>query len=240
MKKLLSIVLVTVLTLATILISSTGALAQSNATVKEPEFIVVKDTKKHKVITFKNKDKLEIFNENGKEYSIVETEGKKLKVFKEGDQIFIVDTSTNETVQTVNIETEAPALQSTSNSLSLNATDSIEVGTNAVVTDPGSGTKYKYSSTAYLSMDIVGFGVSVLAGLIAAAIGLGVASSVLVGIASSAVSLALPKLYWKRHVYTYTEYIYRYTRWFNQFYKYHDYTGYLGSEDSYTKSRVGI
>lgn len=211
--------------------ASEGAFANSNSLAKEPRLTVIKDTAEHKVIHFDNKDVLDVVYEDGKTYSYVKTEGENLKIFKENDKLFIIDTDTNETIDTITIEVE----EEPSNLLDKDT----EMGTMAIPgPTPGGGSFLKYSHTAKLSIDIVGLSAGVAAGLIAAAIGLSGATSVITGIATDAVTYLLPKLYWKRHIYRGISGMYMHTQYVNQFYKYHDYTGYLGVEYAHAKARI--
>lgn len=242
MKKILSIVLVTVLTLSSLFTASSGALANSDKPLKEDGFVQTKDTKEHEVYKFSNGEKLEKFNKESKEFYVADTGKEKVKIYKENETVFVVDLVSEEVIHTINLETEVSPSESINDSLVSNSfkeTSSVGPGTLAVVNDPGTGSKYKFVSTRHLSLAVFTTSVSILAGVIASFVATPVTGAI-VTIATGSISYGLPHIYWKRHVYQYTEGIYRYTRWINQSYKYHDYTGYLGVAYSYTKSRVGI
>lgn len=111
-----------------------------------------------------------------------------------------------------------------------------EMGTYQV-TNPGNSSKYRYVRTRNMSVEIIATSVSVVAGLIATFIGTKVTGA-LVTVATGYVGSKLKKLYWKEVLSEYRENIYKYSRWANIFYKYHDYTGHLGSQSKYLKTRM--
>lgn len=243
MKKIFSVLLIAVLTLSSLFTASSGVLAKPNDAFKEPDFLQTKDTKEHKVYQFSNGEKLEKFDKEGREYFVADTGEEKVEIYKEGESVFVVDLETKEVLHEATLETETISTENTDSSLVPEyyegTSSDFGIGTQAVATDPGGSSKYKFVHTRNLSLEVFTTSASVLAGVIASFVGTPITGAITT-IAGGAISLALPKIYWKRHMYQYTENIYRYTRWINQSYKYHDYTGYMGAAYAYTKTRVGI
>lgn len=195
----------------------------------EPELILLKNTKENKTFKLKDGETLEQINKNGESYFVANTGKDSFKIVNENGVVSVINLRNNKVVETYTAKVENEESR-------IIITDDSEMGTYAVI-DPGAGSKYKYVSTQKLSIDIISTSASVVAGVIASLIG-GPVTGVIVTVASAAVSLALPKLYWKKELFQYKENVFLYRMWTNHFYKYHDYTGYLGSETIFTKNRV--
>jgi hypothetical protein len=234
-KKFFSILIVTSLALAMTLTSvGPEVSAKESTSASNISVLTLKDTNEHKVFKLSNGDTIEQFDKDGEKYTLVKEGEKKYKIYEEDNSMVMEDLDTN-TVKTVIEEVSA-----TEYNLNSSSEDRIgDFGTNAVIVDPGTGSKYKYVRTRYLSMDVVGNSITLVASLIAAKLG-GPITGGITAIASFALSQNLPKLYWAEKRYEYREGIYKYTKWIHNFYKYHDYTGFIRTTIQYDKHRVGI
>lgn len=249
MKKITASLVASMLLTTMVTTNVTEAASNTKSNKNNTEYAVAKESLNNKIYYFPNNSTLEEVQENGKRYFISKSKGEKQKIYKENNIVYVVDMKTDKVVSSYNIDDisyesvevfeDAPEslnpIQSTSN---FNVTSSSSnVGTYAVPIDPGSGSKYKYIRTAYLSFEIIGNSSTAVAGIMASLLG-GPITGAIITVASAAVSYALPKLYWKKRMYEYTEGIYRYSQNVALYYKYHDYTGYIGTETMYSKTRI--
>lgn len=188
------------------------------------EFSIVKNTTNHKTFDFHNGETLEEFNENDETYYIANTEEDSFKIVNENDVVSVINLQNNKVVETYTATEEMPENQ--------------EITAYALIEDPGNGSKYRYVRTKKMSTEIISTSVSVVAGVIAAFAGSPV-TGIIVTIATAYVGAKLKKLYWKEHYFEYQQSIYKYKRTTSVYYKYHDYTGHLGSTNTYLKHRIG-
>lgn len=248
MKKITTSLVASMLLTTMVTTNVTEAATNTKSNKNNTQYAVAEESLNSKIYYFPNNSTLEEIQKNGERYFISKSKGEKQKIYKENNIVYVVDMKTDKVVSSYNIDDisyesvevfeDAPeSLNPIQTASNFNVTSSSNVGTYAVAIDPGSGSKYKYIKTVNLSFDIIGLSSTSVAGIMASLLG-GPITGVITTIASAAVSYALPKLYWKKRMYAYTEGIYKYSQNVALYYKYYDYTGYLGTETMYSKTRI--
>lgn len=191
---------------------------------------MIKSVQENKLV-FKNGESLERkVDGKNKELYIASTKTGKYKFEKEKNIISIVSLKTGELVQKIDVNKLRSNAEKISNQKPA-ASKSVASISSA------SGSKYQYAYTLKLSSELYVTGASAIAGIIASIVG-GPVTGIITTIATAYAGYKAKKVYWyeiySRYVSGNTIHVQTiYTYW-----KYHDYTNYLGSVTKYS-SYVG-
>ncbi|MTH54082.1 hypothetical protein GKZ89_11745 [Bacillus mangrovi] len=176
-------------------------------------------------VVFENGENLERkVDQNGEELYIAGANSKKYSIQKANNEITITDLDSGKTVQKIDLADSAPKKVE-------------NVKESEVSKIAASGSKYEYAYQHKLSSEIYVASASVIAGIIASIVG-GPITGVITTIATGYAGYKAKKIYYYEIVSRYVSGNTIHVKKQYNFFKYHDYTNYLGTTTKYS-SYVG-